>query len=155
MKEKITKCTNHCNVLCQTLKYDRKPTKPTFETPEIPEKPLDIVHIDIYCINKRNILTLIDKFSKFGSAYLLESRNSISILKNIKHYISLHGTPKKIVCDQGSEFSASIIKDFCKINRINIHYTSFQHSTGNSPVERLHSTMTEIYRIIMQKYEES
>lgn len=59
------------------------------------------------------------------------------------------------MCNQGSEFNASIIKDFCNINKINIHYTSFQQSTSNSPVERLHSTMTETYRIIMEKYKES
>lgn len=63
MRDKICKCINLCTI-CQTLKYDRRPPKPTFEKPEIPLKPLDIVHIDIYCINKRNILTLIDKFSK-------------------------------------------------------------------------------------------
>lgn len=154
MKSKITQCINHCNI-CQAMKYDRRPPKPVFEKPEIPSKPLDIVHMDVYSINKRNILTLIDKFSKFASAYLLDSRNSISILKNLKHYISLHGTPKKLICDQGAEFSATIIKDFCRIQNIAIHYTSFQQSTSNSPVERLHSTMTETYRIINQKYKDS
>lgn len=41
------------------------------------------------------------------------------------------------------------------MNDIHIHYTSFQQSTGNSPVERLHSTITETYRIIHQKYKAS
>lgn len=154
MKNKITQCINHCNI-CQTLKYDRNPPKPNFEKPETPIKPLDIVHMDVYCINKRNILTIIDKFSKFASAYSLESRNSISILKSLKHYLSLHGIPKKLVCDQGAEFSANILKDFFRSKNIDIHYTSFQQSTSNSPVERLHSTMTEAYRIIYQKYKDS
>lgn len=154
MKNKIQNCINHCHT-CQTLKYDRKPPKPKFQKPEIPEKPLDIIHTDIYCINKRNILTIIDKFSKFAAAYSLDSRNSLSILKSFKHFISLHGIPKKIVCDQGAEFNASIIKDFCKMHQITLHYTSFHQSTGNSPVERLHSTITETYRIVYEKYKSS
>lgn len=154
MKNKIASYINLCET-CQTLKYDRRPPKPKFEKPETPSSPLDIIHIDVYCINKRNILTFIDKFSKYAAAYSLDSRNSLSILKSIKHFTSLHGIPRKIICDQGTEFSASIIKDFCKMNNIEIHYTSFQQSTGNSPVERLHSTITETYRIILQKYKNS
>jgi len=32
-----------------------------------------------------------------------------------------------------------------------IHVTSFQQSSSNSPVERLHSSLTELYRIILNK----
>lgn len=55
------------------------------------------------------------------------------------------------MCDQGTEFMSNIFKDFCEQYKIDLHYTSVQQSTSNSPVERLHSTITEIYRIIMNK----
>jgi len=32
-----------------------------------------------------------------------------------------------------------------------LHVTSFQQSSSNAPVERLHSSLTEIYRIILEK----
>lgn len=148
MNIKINKILNKCDE-CKTQKYDRQPPKLKFRKIESPLKPLDILHIDIYCINGRQILTIIDKFSKFAAGYTLSTRNSICILKSLKHFISLHGIPKNITCDLGSEFCAQIFKDFCGQYDINIHYTSFQQTTSNSPVERLHSTLTEIYRIIL------
>jgi hypothetical protein len=62
--------------------------------------------------------------------------------------MSTHGIPKQIVTDSGSEFTSSIFEDFCKQYNIDHHTTSKQNSTSNSPVERVHSTLTEIYRII-------
>lgn len=119
--------------------------------PQIPSKPLDIVHVDIYSINNKQVLTVIDKFSKFAAAYTLDARNSLLIVKSLKHFMSLHGIPKKLVTDSGTEFTATLFKDFCKQYNIILHHTSIQQSSSNSPVERLHSTLTEIYRIIYDK----
>lgn len=150
MQSLINKTINNCEI-CQTLKYDRNPPKLKFQLTETPSKPLDILHIDIYTINAKCILTIIDKFSKYATGYTLPSRTSIFVLKSLKHCFSLLGIPKKIVCDQGTEFMSNIFKDFCEQYKIDLHYTSVQQSTSNSPVERLHSTITEIYRIIMNK----
>lgn len=65
--------------------------------------------------------------------------------------MSLHGIPKKLVADSGTEFTSTIFRDFCKQYNVNLHHTSIQQSSSNSPVERLHSTLTEIYRIIHDK----
>jgi hypothetical protein len=97
------------------------------------------------------ILTIFDKFSKFAAAYTLSDRNSISIIKALKNYISLHGIPKKLTVDSATEFTSLLFKDFCKQYDIILHHTAIHQSTGNSPVERLHSTLTEIYRIVHEK----
>lgn len=154
MKNKITQIINNCDT-CALLKYDRSPPKPKFEKPETPTKPLDIIHIDVYTINGQQILTMIDKFSKFAAGYTLESRTTVCILRNIQKFINLYGIPRKIVSDQGSEFTSSILKDFCRQYQIDLHYTSFQQSSSNSPVERLHSSLTEIYRIIFTTRKEN
>lgn len=73
------------------------------------------------------------------------------MIKTLRHCISLHGIPKQIVSDQGSEFTSSIFCDFCKQYDIDHHITSFQQSSSNAPVERFHSTLTEIYRIVREK----
>jgi len=41
-----------------------------------------------------------------------------------------------------------LFKDFCRQYELELHTTSFQQSSSNSTVERLHSTITEIYRLI-------
>lgn len=148
MQKKISEIINNCNK-CEILKYDRRPQKPLLQKTETPCKPLDIIHIDIYTIAHKQILTITDKFSKFAWAYTLQAKTSICVLRSFKDFIALFGVPKKVVCDQGVEFTASIFKDFCRQQQIEQHITSFQQTTSNSPVERLHSTLTEIYRIII------
>jgi len=61
---------------------------------------------------------------------------------------------KKLVYDQGPEFAGKVFKKFCCQYNIQLHVISFQQSSSNSPVERLHSTLTEIYRIITDSRKE-
>lgn len=132
MKNKILQLINQCET-CLRLKYDRHPQKISFLIPQTPEKPLDIIHIDIYCINNTYNLTLINKFSKFAAAYPIENRNSLNIVKSLKHFISLFGIPGQIVYDQGAKFSGNIFKTFCTQFKILMHETSCQQSSSNSP----------------------
>lgn len=152
-KNKIAQTINNCE-RCQLLKYDRAPPKLKYEIPETPKIPLDILHIDLYSINNNQILTILDKFSKFAAAYTLPNRTTLSVTKSFQMFLRQYGIPKKVVCDQGSEFTGNIFKDFCNQYNINLHVTSFQQTSSNGPVERLHSTITEIYRIIMAKRKE-
>lgn len=101
---------------------------------------MDVFHMDIFTINNNYNLTLIDKFSKFACAYPLSNRNCISVVNFLKHFSSLVGIPKKLVFDQGAEFSGTLFKDFCLQCDIQCHVTSFQQSSSNFPVERLLST---------------
>lgn len=93
---------------------------------------------------------MIDKFSKFASAYTIPARSCINVVKSLKQYFCVVGIPTKLVFDQGTEFSGKIFTDFCNQYNIETHVTSFQQSSSNSPVERLHSSLTEIYRIIFE-----
>lgn len=87
----------------------------------------------------------------------ISARTSVTtrVIKDLKNFICIYGIPKKLVCDQGKEFSSIIFKDFCKQFDISTHITSFQQSSSNAPVERLHSTLMELYRIIMAKRREN
>lgn len=147
LKHVISKVINSCDI-CQRYKYDRNREKLKFEITETPSKPLEVIHIDIYSVHKTNFLTIIDKFSKFASAYALNARTSINLIKCLRHYFSHHGIPKKVVSDNGSEFVCTLFKEFLELYDIDFHNTCAKTSTGNSPVERFHSTLTELVRII-------
>jgi len=74
----------------------------------------------------------------------------VNVVGSLKNYFSLFGIPKKLVYDQGPEFCGKIFVDFCKQYDITMHVTSFQQSSSNSLAERLYSSLTEIYRIIVE-----
>lgn len=153
LKNNITRVINNCNI-CSVNKYERTKQPIKYEITETPGKPLEILHIDVYSVHKENFLTILDKFSKFASAYLLTNRNSINIIKALKHFFSHHGIPKKMINDHGTEFISTTFQDFVKLYDIEFHVTSAKNSTGNSPVERFHSTLTEIVRIIHSQNKE-
>lgn len=122
MKKFITNKINKCEI-CQTNKYNRNQTPIKFEITETPKKPLEIIHMDIYFVNKTSFLTIIDKFSKFGAAYLINIQNSKEVITHLKHFISHHGIPKKIISDRGTEFTSLLFKEFCKAYKIELHFS--------------------------------
>jgi hypothetical protein len=147
IKTKIAKVVNNCHI-CKQNKYDRRPIRQQMHLTETPQKPLDIIHIDIFHIDNMLILTILDKFSRFASGYVLESRNSISVVECLIKYMSERGIPKMIVTDNAKEFTATLFEELLNKYGTKHHVTTQRNSTGNSPVERLHSTLIEIYRII-------
>lgn len=142
-----TKYINKCDI-CMKNKYDRHKTNIELQITETPKRPLEIVHIDTFQISQQKYLTIIDKFTKFAHAFKLENLTSPIIIENFLNYIGLNGIPNKLVADNGVEFTSNHFKDICKLYNIELHFTTANNSTGNSPIERLHSTLIETYRVL-------
>lgn len=147
MKNSITTFINQCNNCCLS-KYDRKPIKTYMNVTPTPSKPLEVIHIDTYSIERTKFLTIIDSFSKFAQAYYMSSANVIEVLDNLLDFFSHHGTPNLITTDNGPEFHNATFEEFLKLHKIEIHFTSVQHPNSNGMIERLHSTLTEQIRLL-------
>lgn len=145
-KEKITEFIRQCDT-CNLIKYNRHPQQIKFQLTETPDRPLQIVHTDVFSLNSNKFLTLIDKFTKHGTAYFLENQFAKTLKEKYKQYIGTHGIPVKIVSDQEIYAPYEIQNLFKKYN-IEHHVTTPYNSTGNSPVERFHSTLKELCSII-------
>lgn len=78
MKSKITSFINTCKTYFE-FKYERHPLK--FNKIKIPIKPFEIIHIDVFHLNKNYILTLFDKYSRYAEAFILPFKNLIEINK--------------------------------------------------------------------------
>lgn len=150
MKSKITSFINTCDI-CSKAKYERHPLQLKQEQTDQATKPFEILHTDILFIEKNLIMTIIDKFSKFCETIILPFKNGIEVLKGLRQFLARHGIPKKIVHDSGLEFENIQFKEFLQLYGIENHTTAARSSTGNSPVERLHSTLLETIRILRIK----
>lgn len=143
--EIIQMVINQCDI-CQQVKYDRKPIKPKYNLTETPSDINQIIHIDTYVIMKCSFLTVIDKFSKFGSAYYLPDRNQLTIIEQIEEHFAKLGKPKKIIAD--NEFKAIQIKNFLQEQNVALHLTKPNSHTGNGDIERFHNSLAEKFRIL-------
>lgn len=147
LTDDVTNYVNTCDI-CLKNKYERRPYELRFELTPTPSKPFESIHIDTFHVDKIRCLTIIDVFSKYGQCYALQKFNAIEIFNKLLSYISHHGIPQQITCDNGTEFNNNILRDFCKLHGIILHFTTPLNSNSNSPVERFHSTLLEHLRCI-------
>jgi transposase InsO family protein len=142
MKVKINQIINKCEI-CLAAKYDRSPYRVPLSGPMLAKRPFDVIHIDVFSFDKNKFLTIIDLFSRYTQAYFIEDSTAITVINKLRHYFNHQGLPKKIVCDEGVEFKNNVFQEFCKLFKIDLHFTTTQNSNSNSPVERVHSTLLE------------
>lgn len=90
-------------------------------------------------------LTSIDRLSKYATAHYLQDRTWVSLTEGIKKRIQYLGKPGKITAD--NELDTTCVREFLKGNNIDFHFTTTYLKTGNSDVERLHSTLNEHIRL--------
>lgn len=70
-------------------------------------------------------------------------------IESLEEHINKVGKPKKIITD--NEFKSANILEFLREQGIEIHFTRPNSHTGNSDVERLHSTILEILHTIKDR----
>lgn len=91
-------------------------------------------------------VTMLDKFTKHASVYEIKHRNWTALLKTLQQRFATLGIPEKITTDGESGFSSISIKEYLKEQNVNLHITTPYNKTGNSDVERFHSTLNEHIR---------
>ncbi|CAH1967475.1 unnamed protein product [Acanthoscelides obtectus] len=152
MQKMVTEYINNCE-LCQVAKYDRHPPKIKFSLTPTPKQPLEVLHMDTFQFSNTKFLTVIDSFSKYAQAYHLDPVcTAATVYENILIFVNHHGIPQSVTTDNGREFNNSLFTEFCKLHKIQLHFTTPCNSNSNSPIERLHSTLLELLRILKIKF---
>lgn len=141
---------NACE-LCKKLKYDRKPFKPMLQLTQTQNKPFEELFIDLFQIEGKSFLTIIDAFSKLGQALEIPNKSAPEVVRALIKYFSFYGTPKRISSDSGTEFNNALIKDLLDFYKIELHLGTPNNPNSMGLIERFHSTILEIYRLA--KYE--
>ena len=96
----------------------RAPTAPTHAW-SYPNKPFERVHMDMLGpMSGKNILVLVDAFSKFPFAKIMSSSNSRAVITMIDDIFAEHGYPVTIVTDNGTNFTSSEIENYFINNKI-------------------------------------
>lgn len=144
------KFVDNCQI-CQSSKYERHPSKLKLQITPTPSKPFEFLFIDVFSIGSSKFLTCIDQFSKFAIAKPITSTNSLDVISALLDIISTYNIPNCVTTDNGPEFSNNNVSEFFKYHKIEHHFTTPLHHRSNSPVERLHSTLIEMIRVLKIK----
>lgn len=140
---------------CETCQHFKTPKQPKYGL----LKPIEVsnvfeqLHIDIVgpikttSENNSYIITAIDAFSRYAYARARPDVKAIDIIDFINEEIlSKHGLPKKIVSDNGTQFTSNEFNAF--ITRLGITHskTTDYHPSANGMDERLNGSLTKILR---------
>lgn len=149
MTKSIGNYINACDQ-CNAHKYERKPYNIKISPRPITEKPFDRVHMDIFIINDVSFLSLIDSFSKHLQMFFIKSKNITQIQKALGKYFTTFGAPKSIVTDHEPTFRSIQLKSFLEQLGTKIEFASSSESNGQ--IERVHSTIIEIFNCNKYKF---
>ena len=88
------------------------------------------------------ILTIIDCFTRYFIAIPLPDQSfSVIISAIIGNLITVYGTPRSILTDQGRNFESSEFLEFCNLFRIHKLRTTSYHPQLNGVFERFNQTL--------------
>ena len=135
----------------------------TFEAPvqRAPLKPieataaLELVHVDFTSIettpelNKppkiANVLVIQDHFTKFVQAMVTPDQTAKTVANLLyKRFISIFGSPERLISDQGANFTSKLIQELCDLLGIKKLRTTAYHPQTNGQVERMNQTLTRM-----------
>lgn len=90
------------------------------------------------------ILTIQDQLSKFCLAIPLADQTAATRAdKIVKRFITIFGTPKTVLTNQGRNFISDLMKKLAKYYRICKFRTTAFHPQSNGLLERSHHTLVE------------
>lgn len=146
MQETVTAIINSCEA-CRKMKYDRRPLKPVLQLTQTQNAPFQEIFIDLFSIEGKIYLTLIDAFSKLGQAIEISNKSTPEVVRALMKYFSYYGIPKKISSDPGTEFNNELMKEFLSLHKVELHIGTPNNPNSMGLIERFHSTLIEIYRL--------
>ena len=110
-------------------------------------QPLELFYIDYLSLepsreNIENVLVITDHFTRYALAYPSKTQTAQAIARILwDNFICHYGFPEKFISDQGRNFESDLIKELCKIARVQKLHTTPYHPQGNGQCERFNSTL--------------
>ena len=112
--------------------------------------PMEIVCLDFLSIERlkgffEKVLVITEYFSRYAQAIPTRNETAKTTARLLfDHYIAHYGFPARIHSDQDANFESNLIKELCKIARVEKSRTTPYHPMGNGQVERLNQTLLKM-----------
>ncbi|UYV61191.1 K02A2.6-like, partial [Cordylochernes scorpioides] len=104
--EKVKNCE-----ICQKHQKSkiRQPLKPF----PVPDYPWQTVSLDIFYIQKKPHLLVVDRYSGYPEVFTLDPPTAINVKNKLRETFARFGIPETMMSDNGPPFRSEIMTDFC------------------------------------------
>ena len=131
---------------CQLVGSKPKPEPVTHTV--LPEGPWEDLAIDLCDIpSGHHLLVVVDYYSRWQEVVVLTKATSSTVIEGLESIFASHGLPKRIVSDNGAQFTSQEFQDYLKSNAIEHHRTTPYWPQANGEVERQNRTLLKALRI--------
>ena len=93
------------------------------------------------------ILTIVDTLTKFTDIKITEKIDEETVLKFLTNWIQKHGSPTRLITDNGRQYSGKSLSRFCRESGIHHTFTSRFNPQSNSCAEILNKTISNAARM--------
>lgn len=113
----------------------------------LPQAPWKEIAIDLTGpIDGKNILMVVDYYSRFTIPHTLHNTQTGEIIKELKKDFGLFGIPQSITADNGAQFAGSEFKEFTTNRDIKLNLVAPYSPWQNGLVERMNRPLKEFIR---------
>ena len=131
---------------CETcIRYSKPKRKPVVGLP-MASTYNETIAVDLHELEPGVwYLHAIDQFTRFSAGSIITTKKPREIVKHFIHcWISIHGPPRRLLSDNGGEFSNEEIRDMAEKCNIEVKTTAAYSPWSNGLLERHNQTLTDI-----------
>jgi hypothetical protein len=119
---------------------------------------LDVVSLDVVGPlpvtenGNKYLLTFVDHFTRFCEAIPIPTQETEVIARKfVVRIITQFGVPKKLLTDRGATFTSALMKEVCKLLKIQKLQTSSYNAQANGICERMHKLLIDMISHFVNK----
>ena len=146
----VKRWCNECQICVSRRDTQRKRAVPLRPIPP-PLAPMEITAMDVLgpfnlsSSGNTHIIVFCDYFTKWPEAYPMPNQKAETIAQIfVEHIVYRYGVPKKLLTDQGTNFTSDLLTAISRIFNILRIYTSPYHPQTDGLVERFNRTLANM-----------
>ena len=143
MSAEVKEFVLQCDV-CRT--NENKQQKEPLTSQEPTDRPWERVGTDIFTLNGKDYLLLVDYFSNFWEVNRLPDTRASTCIRKMKSHFARNGIPDVVISDNGSQFTSSQFSDFAKEWQFEHRTSSPHHQQANGQAESAVKTAKKLIR---------
>lgn len=111
-----------------------------------PKGPWERVGVDLFEIQGKHYVILVDYFSRFPEVISLSQTTSQAVIAVMKSCFARFGVPSRVVSDNGPQFVSEAFRDFSKAYGFSHDTSSPHYPQANGEVEQMVRTVKDMFR---------
>lgn len=132
LSNQISELVLKCRQCIQERVNVREPLMPT----DLPERPWQTLGADLFTLNDKIYLLLVDCFSRYVEIAQLSPTRCTSVFAHLKSIFARHGVPETLISENGPQFACQEMKDFANEYCFEHVTSSPRYPQSNSKAER-------------------